>query len=280
MGRSEIHPSPEHAGKPLAGRTVLVTRAGAQAHGLATRIEAAGGHVVELPVIEIRPPKDFAAFDAAMRQIEKYDWVIFTSVNSVAPFLERLAIAGKTPAVLAAARVAAIGPETAKRLEAAGIRGALLPERYQAEGILESVPPASMRAKRVLIPRAAEAREVLPQTLRGWGAIVDVVVAYRTDLPDVDIAHVEDLLRRGAIDVITFTSSSTVRNFVALFGGRNLAEIAGRAVVACIGPITARTAAEAGSTSHIIAEEFTTAGLTRAMAEHFRKAPQSGRGAG
>jgi uroporphyrinogen III methyltransferase/synthase len=256
--------------RPLAGVTVLVTRAGAQAYGLVQQIESAGGCVVELPTIEIQPPEDFALFDAAIKEIETYDWLMFTSVNSVAPFLARLRHAGKGASAVAPLQIGAIGPETAKRLESAGIRASLIPARYQAEGILEAISPGAMAGKRVLIPRAAEAREVLPETLRAWGAVVDVVTAYRTGLPEVDVGPVEDLLRRGKIDVITFTSSSTVRNFVSLFKGRNLAAIVGKSILACIGPITARTVEEAGCRSAIVAEEFTTAGLTRAIVAHFR----------
>jgi uroporphyrinogen III methyltransferase / synthase len=256
--------------KPLAGVRVVITRAGAQASGLARQIELVGGAVVEFPTIEIQPPEDFAAFDAAIENIERYDWLIFTSVNSVAPFLARLRRSGKAPGALASTHVAAIGPETAQRLSSAGLTVSLVPERYQAEGILDAVKPELMKGKRVLIPRAAEAREVLPETLRSWGAAVDVVIAYRTALARADVAPLVDLLRRGGIDVITFTSSSTVKNFIRLFDGKNLAEIAGRSAIACIGPITARTVEECGGRPAIVAEEFTTAGLTRAIVAHFR----------
>jgi uroporphyrinogen III methyltransferase/synthase len=255
--------------KPLAGKKIVVTRAGAQAYGLVEQLEKAGGEVIELPTIEIQPPESYAPLDAALNEIERYDWLIFTSVNSVAPFLARLRSVGKTAATVNSLKVGAIGPETAKRLASAGITASLVPDRYQAEGILDAVKPETMKGKRVLIPRAAEAREILPQTLREWGATVDVVTAYRTALPNVDIAPLENLLRQRKVDVLTFTSSSTVKNFVTLFGGRNLAEIAGPCAIACIGPITARTVQELGGRPEIIAEEFTTAGLTRAIIAHF-----------
>ena len=256
--------------KPLAGKQIVVTRAGAQAYGLVEQLEKAGGKVIELPTIEIQSPESFARFDAAVKEIERYDWLIFTSVNSVAPFLARLRAGNKSTASVASIKVGAIGPETAKRLESAGITASLVPQRYQAEGILDAVKPEAMRGKRVLIPRAAEAREILPQTLRQWGATVDVVVAYRTALPNIDVGPVAELLRRRTIDVITFTSSSTVKNFVALFDGKALTEIAGESVIACIGPITARTAEEMGGRPGIVAKEFTTAGLTRAIIAYFR----------
>jgi len=255
--------------KPLAGKRIVVTRAGAQAYGLAEQIEKAGGEVIELPTIEIRQPENFAAFDAAIKNLEHYDWLIFTSVNSIAPFLERLRVGGKTVAAVYSLQVGAIGPETARRLASAGIRAALVPERYQAEGLLDAMQPEAMRGKRVLIPRAAEAREILPETLRAWGATVDVVVAYRTALPAVDIAPLAELLRQRKIDVITFTSSSTVKNFVRLFGGKSLAEITVGSAIACIGPITASTAEQAGRRPEIVAADFTINGLTGAIIAYF-----------
>jgi uroporphyrinogen III methyltransferase / synthase len=261
--------------KPLAGKRIIVTRAGAQAYGLVEQIGRAGGEVVELPTIEIQPPESFDAFDAAIGNVEQYDWLIFTSVNSVGPFLVRLRLGGKTAASISSLKVGAIGPETAKRLASAGITASLVPERYQAEGILDALKSETMSGKRVLIPRAAEAREILPETLRQWGAAVDVVIAYRTALPGIDVAPVAELLRQRKVDVITFTSSSTVKNFVRLFGDKNLAEIAGGSAIACIGPITASTVEQSGGRAEIVAEEFTTAGLTRAIIAHVRAKSRS-----
>lgn len=282
MVRSQTEQSRGAPEKPLAGKRIIVTRAGAQAHDLVEQIEMAGGGVVELPTIEIQPPESFAALDAAIKEIAQYDWVIFTSVNSVAPFLARLRLGGKDIFSLRAVKIGAIGPETAKRLGSAGITASLVPERYQAEGILEALKPESLRGKHILIPRADEAREVLPDTLRAWGAAVDVVTAYRTRLPRVDVAPVTEMLRRRQIDVITFTSSSTVRNFVRLFGDRSLDEIACGSALACIGPITAGTAQELGGRPAIVAEEFTIPGLVRAIIAHFhgrRETTDKGSGA-
>jgi uroporphyrinogen III methyltransferase/synthase len=269
MERNEKKSGGPSTEKPLAGKRIVVTRAGAQAYGLVEQIEKAGGEVIELPTIEIQPPDSFAAFDAAVKNLEQYDWLIFTSVNSIAPFLERLRLGGKTVEAVHSLQVGAIGPETAKRLASAGITAALVPERYQAEGILDAVKPEAMNGKRVLIPRAAEAREILPETLRAWGAMVDVVIAYRTALPNVDTAPLAELLRQRKIDVITFTSSSTVKNFVRLFGNKKLAEITAGSAIACIGPITASTVEQAGARPEIVAAEFTINGLTRAIIAHF-----------
>jgi uroporphyrinogen III methyltransferase / synthase len=255
---------------PLAGKRVVITRARRQAEALARSIEELGGAVTEFPTIEICPPESFVEFDAAIDKLDTYDWVIFTSVNSVEPFLNRLQLKGKGFAALSAHKVGAIGAETAKQLERARIHAALVPERYQAEGILDALSPEEIHEKRVLIPRAAEAREILPATLRKWGAVVDVIVAYRTEMPCIDVRPLAVLLSERKIDVITFTSSSTVRNFVRLFGGRNLGEIASGSTIACIGPITAATIEELGGRADIVADQFTVTDMLRAIVTHFQ----------
>lgn len=264
-----ISPGSSAEAQSLAGRRIVITRARAQAALLAQRIEALGGEIFEFPTIEIHLPSDFAAFDQAVAKIENYDWVIFTSVNSVAPFLARLRIANKNEKSLAPVNVGAIGPETAKALASAGIKAALVPARFQAEGILETLRPEMMRGKRVLIPRAAKAREILPDTLRLWGAHVDIVVAYRTVLPATDTAPLAQMIQERAVDAITFTSSSTVSHFVRLFQPRKLADIVGPTPIACIGPITEQTVKDLGGTAQIVAREFTMPGLVRALVEYF-----------
>ena len=268
------------AGKPLTGKRIVITRARAQAQNLVAQIESLGGEVVELPTIEIAPPDDFTAFDAAVARIETYHWLIFTSVNAVEPFLARLQHGGKSILSLAALKVGAIGPETANKLAAAGIEACLVPERFQAEGILDAFKPDDLKGKRVLIPRAAEAREVLPNTLREWGATVDVVTAYRTVLPVVDVAPFAELFRQRRVDVVAFTSSSTVKNFVRLFGDRSLGEITAASALACIGPITARTVEDLGGRADIVAVEFTISGLARAIVAFFQRDPKSNGGRG
>jgi len=255
--------------KPLAGRRIVVTRARKQSGGLAQRIEALGGEVIEFPTIEIQPATSFIDLDQAVRQINAYHWIIFTSVNSVEPFLDRLKLAGKAVVDLRQAKVAAIGAETAKRLTAAGIVVAIIPSRYQAEGILESLDPPALAGKRVLIPRAAKARDVLPATLRDWGATVDVVEAYRTVAPTFDAAVIREQFQNGSVDMITFTSSSTVSNFVQLCGGDSLAALVGAAAIASIGPITAKTIEESGGRVAVMAREFTIDGLISAMIDYF-----------
>lgn len=257
------------AEKALIGKSVIITRARKQAGSLAQRIEALGGEAIELPTIEIEAPKDFAAFDAALARIESYDWLIFTSVNGIDPLLARLTRLGKSVAALNHLKVAAVGAQTATSLAAAGISPALVPARYQSEGLLDALDAEAVRGKRVLIPQAAQARDLLPETLRHWGANVDVVEAYRTVAPVVDSSAIKRRLQAGEIDVVTFTSSSAVSNFVQLFDGARLASIVGKAAIACIGPITGKTVEECSGKVAITAREFTIDGLVAAIVDYF-----------
>jgi uroporphyrinogen III methyltransferase / synthase len=255
----------------LRGKRILVTRARSQALSLAQRIESLGGEVVEFPTIEIRPPESYGPLDQAIYQIANYDWLIFTSVNGVEQFLNRFEKLGKNIANLAGIEVGAIGPETARRLTAAQIEPTLVPKKYQAEGILDELISETVLGKRILIPRAAKARDILPETLRRWGARVDVVEAYQTVLPQVDVSALCRLLREGTIDMITFTSSSTATNFSVMLRDQDLPRLLSRAVIACIGPITKKTVEDLGMRPEIVSEEFTIPGLVRAMVDYFSR---------
>ena len=173
--------------KPLFGKRIVITRARSQAGQLARRIEELEGEVIYCPAIEIESPESCDALDRAIAVIQTYDWLIFTSVNGVERFLMRLQRLSGSLSKLTGTQIAAIGPQTAARLAREGLKQAIVPKRYLAEGILHVLTPDMMRGKRVLIPRAAKARDILPETLRAWGATVDVVDAYRTVVPDTDI---------------------------------------------------------------------------------------------
>jgi uroporphyrinogen III methyltransferase/synthase len=252
---------------PLSGKRIVITRA--QAGSLAQRIAALGGEVIEFPTIEIHPPADPIPLDDAIKNLNRYDWLMFTSANGVQRFLERLVHCHRNTSDLAFVKIAAIGPETAKRLQAAGVANCLVPANYQAEGLLDVLQPQAMRGTRVLIPRAAKAREILPETLRRWGAKVDVVEAYRTVIPKTDTTKLAAMLRQREVDMITFTSSSTVSNFVRLFGGQGLEKILGETPIACIGPITKTTVEELNGVAAVVAAEFTISGLVRTIVEYF-----------
>ena len=255
--------------RPLAGKRIVVTRARPQAGAFTRALEAVGAAVIEFPTIEIAPPKSYAPLDAAIAQLDSYDWIIFTSVNGVDYFSARLAHLRRT--LNGEIRAAAIGPETAKAVESLGVAPEIVPEEYRAEAILGKLKPEAMRGRKVLVPRAAEARDVLIRTLREWGAKVDVVEAYRTVAPTSDPAPLRAMLLRGDVDAVTFTSSSTVKNFTAIFTGDDLRGLLARSAVACIGPITQATAEEIGMRVDVVAEEYTIAGLTEAIVEYFEK---------
>ena len=263
----------------LRGKRILVTRARSQASSLVQGIESLGGEVIEFPTIEIRPPETYGPLDQAINQIGSYDWVIFTSVNGVEQFLNRFEKLGKNVADLAGVEVGAIGPETAKSLTAARIQASLVPKQYQAEGILEMLTPETLRGKRVLIPLAAQARDILPETLRQWGAEVDIAEAYQTVLPQADVSTLCRLFRQDGIDMITFTSSSTVSNFAALLRDQDLPRLLSGIVIACIGPITKRTVEDLGMRPEVVAEEFTIPGLVRAIIDYFSRTGSEGTGA-
>jgi uroporphyrinogen III methyltransferase/synthase len=256
------------AGRPLSGRRILITRPRAQAASLARLIEERGGEVVEFPVIEIVPPRTYERLDRAIEELACYQWVIFTSVNGVRFFLNRARDAKSGADVLQKIKIAAIGPETARELARHQLKVDLLPGEYRAEGILAGLDPLQVRGARVLLPRAAESREVLPETLRKWGADVDVVEAYRTVPVTQEASRLCVELASGRIDMVTFTSSSTVKAFVALLTGADKGLIS-RVRAACIGPVTRETAEQAGLQVDVVAREYTSLGLTQAIEEFY-----------
>ena len=257
--------------KPLFGRRIVITRAASQAGPFARAIEDLGGEAVEFPVIEIQPPESYDALDRAIRAVERYHWIIFTSVNGVSHFLARWQRLERDIRDLKGARIAAIGPETAKALESGYLRPELVPREYRAEAILEELRPEEVRGKRVLLARAAKARDILPNTLREWGAEVDVVEAYRTVPVEGDGSSLGVLLAEEKVDMVTFTSSSTVKYFAKLFSGEDVKALLGKVAVACIGPIAQQTAAEMGIRVDVVAREYTIPGLTQAIVEYFNR---------
>ena len=250
--------------RPLFGKTVLVTRSRPQASRMTEKLEGLGARVVELPAIRIDDPADgYEAVDAAISLIASYDWLIFTSVNGVDRFFDRLYAANKDARDLTKAHFAAIGKATATRLKHYGILADIVPKEYRAEGVIEALKNELAPGERVLIPRAQEAREILPESLREYGAIVDVAPVYETKEADVDAAEVKEMLAAGEIDFATFASSSTVRNLVKIIGDVSL--LAKTKVVA-IGPVTAETCGELGIKVAAMPEEYTIDALTNAVA--------------
>jgi uroporphyrinogen III methyltransferase/synthase len=250
---------------PLAGKRVVVTRAANQATALVTLLEASGAEVLVFPTIEIVDPEDFREVEGAIRDLDLYAWAVFTSTNAVDRFFARMAAADKDARHMSGLRVAAVGPATAAALGGHGIRPDFVPDEHVGEGVLEGLCVRGVgEGSRVLLPRAAEARELLPEELRARGVHVDVVPVYRT-LPGAGDPAVLERLRAGEVDAVTFTSSSTVRNFKTLTEGVDLSGMA----IACIGPVTAATARELGMDVAVEPEEYTVPALVEALGAYF-----------
>ena len=259
--------------RPLHGLRVVVTRARAQAGSLAARLAELGAEVIELPAIRTRPIESSPEIDAACKRIQAYGVVVLTSVNGVDCLFARLAERGRDArAITEDATVVAIGPATAERLLAHGVRADVVPERFVGEGILAALAGRSLIAVPVLVARAREARPELVDGLRALGAAVDEVALYETVREDVRPEAVEAAL--GA-DYLTFTSSSTVRNLLAVLDGDGRDRVAGMRVVS-IGPITSEAARAAGLTVHAEAREFTVDGLVAALLEDVRALEAAG----
>ena len=254
--------------KPLLDTRVLVGRARHQASALAAALRGFGAEVIEIPFIEIRPPRSYRPLDSALKRIGEYEWIILTSVNGVDAVASRLRHLRIKPEGLGSMNVAAIGPSTRDAAEKLGLKVTIVPERYVAESVVESLHD-QVEGRRVLVARAKVARDVIPRELRNIGATVDVVEAYETVVPTSSQrklrAVMSDPKRRP--NIITFTSSSTVRNFVRLLGVRRRpfpVELKGIRF-ASIGPVTSATLRELGLPVDIEAREFTIAGLLQAI---------------
>jgi len=264
--------------KPLFGKRVLVTRAREQAQTLTELLEAYGADVIQAPAIRIIPPQDWAPLDQAIDRLGQYHWLLFTSRNGVHFFLERLRARGKDLRELKGIKISAIGPGTAARLEEAGIKPDIVAAEFRAEGLVEALEGEDLVGASILLPRAEVARDVLPERLRKRGARVDVVTAYRTGKAPEVAGRVKRLMKERKIQVVTFTSSSTVTNLMEMLQGEDLKDLFDGVAVACIGPITAETVARFGLETHIMPEAYTIPALVEAIVKHFRQEnPSSGK---
>ncbi|MBZ5595824.1 MAG: uroporphyrinogen-III C-methyltransferase [Acidobacteriia bacterium] len=246
---------------PLTGKRIVVTRARDQARALGAKLRALGAAVVEMPTIEIVPAADCGPLDRAVRELDSYDWLIFTSANGVRCFVERLDRSGRDLRAIRA-RICAIGDATRGAIESLHLKVDLIGEEFVAEGLIEAFRSTDLQGKRVLLPRAAVARDVLPEGLRARGACVDVVEAYRTVVPEgVTRQAAEVFGGPRKIDWITFTSSSTVQNFMRIAG----VDVLSGVKVASIGPVTTATAKKLGIAVDAEASVYTTDGLVAAI---------------
>ena len=254
---------------PLFGKRVLVTRSRRQASVLCRLLADEGADVLEVPAIEIAPPEDYGGLDDAIHSMGSYQWVIFTSVNGVEAFFERLKAQEMDSRALGPVKVCAIGPATATALESYGIKADFVPRQFESSSIVKGLAHLGVRGAKVLLPQADIAHQYLVEELEGLGALVEKQTAYRTLAPQESRGMAHKALEAGKIDIVTFTSSSTVRNMLDLLdGGKALME---GMLIACIGPITAKTAREAGLKVDVVASSHTVEGLVHALKSHLTK---------
>lgn len=260
---------------PLTGRSIVVTRAAEQAVALAGALESFGADVLLMPVIAVAEPEDWGPVDEAIDSLGSYDWLVLTSRNGVDRFDGRLATRGLALASLADTRVAVVGSATAERLRECGVEPAVTPEEFNAEGLIEALRAAGVGpGTRVLVARAAEAREVLPDELRAAGCEVDVVEVYRlvTAAPPAGIV---ERLAAGDVDAVAFASGGTARRFAEILraAGRFPDEVLRSVVIASIGPVTTNALREMGLRADVEASESTAFSLAEALAAYFAKGP-------
>jgi uroporphyrinogen III methyltransferase/synthase len=255
--------------RSLQGKKILVTRARDQAGVFAEMLIDRGATVIEFPTIEVIPPATWEELDDAVKAIGTFQWVLFTSANAVHFFMKRFETLGIDVRILDGIHVCAVGPKTAESLQSRGIKVDLVPAEFKAEGALESFRNFEVKGRKFLIPRAKNAREIIPDKLKELGAEVTVVAAYENVKPAADMSRISSLFEKK-IDVITFTSSSTVRNFVEIVGQKEYKTLIQEVLLACIGPITARTLEEYGMKTDIMPREYTIPALVEAIAEYYK----------
>jgi len=238
--------------KPLIGKRILVTRAWEQSGEASGFLKELGAEVVAIPTIDFAPPTSFKGLDRAIERLSVYDWIIFTSANAVHFFMDRLAKRGKDLSDLYGIKLCAIGPKTTRTLGNYGLSVDVVPQEYMAEAIVKALGRKSIKGKRILLPRSKIAREVIPTELRSRGARVDVVEVYRTIVPKKGGDRIRFLLQEKKIHAITFTSSSTVKNFVEMVGKKKLPSLMKGVALASIGPVTAETMMKCGLVPHIV----------------------------
>ncbi len=255
--------------RPLFGKGVVITRPEAQAESFAALLREEGARAIHFPTIRIDPPASWAELDAALDRLAAYAWIIFTSANGVRFFMARLRERGGDLRDLQGIRLAVIGPATAGMLAEMGLRVDLVPEEYISEGVVQAFAGQDVRGKKILLPRAAEARDVIPAGLAQMGAQVDVITVYRTVPSGRRAEELLPLLAAGRVDVITFTSPSTVTSFLAIMGPEFTLPPAVK--IAAIGPVTAAAVKKAGLAVDIRQETYTIPGLVAGMRDFFTR---------
>ena len=255
--------------RPLLGRRIVVTRARQQASDMVRRLRDLGADCLEAPTIEVVPPQSWEPLDNAILRLKTFDWIVFTSVNGVEFFFRRLAARGLDTRALGHLKTAAIGPATAARMRSQGLGSDIVPATYRAESVVEAFADQAMAGRRVMLPRAKEARPVLPEELTRMGAQVEEIPAYETIQAPGGLQSLIDALQEGRVDMVTFTSSSTVRNLHGLLPEKQRDALMQGVAIASIGPITSETARKLGFNVDVTAGEFTIEGLCEAIKQFY-----------
>ncbi len=263
--------------RPLFSKRLVVTRTREQASELVSLLENHGAECVEFPTISLQPVDSYEVLDNALAEFDTYDWVLFTSMNAVDYFFSRLFEQGMDVRDLKGPWIGAVGRVTAEALASRGIKADLLPEKFTGDGLAESLIAKGVQDQKILIPRALKARESLPETLQAGGAVVTVAPVYQNVLPGSSVgedlkANLQESLLAKSIDMVTFTSSSTVKNFVTLLDCQSPGELAGLLdgiAVAAIGPITAQTAEKYGLKVDVQPEEYTIPAMVDSIIRYF-----------
>jgi uroporphyrinogen-III synthase len=253
----------------LTNKRILITRTRHQASDLAAQLEALGATPILIPTIEIIPPETYAPLDTALATLDTYDWLIFTSANAVEVFAERINRKSRSTTHPKFPRIAVIGPATATAVQGIGLSADLIPPKYIAESLAEAFKPYAPNSRMLLI-RAEQARDILPEALTAAGATVTIANAYRNQIPPESIPALQQLFSAPATcpDAITFTSASTARNLIALLEAADLT-LPPTVTLASIGPVTSQTLRDLGHSPTIEASEPTIPALVQSLLDHF-----------
>lgn len=254
---------------PLFGKRIAVTRSREQASALVERLSELGADCIECPTIRIEPVKDNSRLESAIKNLKSYDWLIFTSVNGVVCFFDTLFKAGFDSRALGGLKTAVIGPATCEKLFSFGIKADVVPESYVAESVIEAFRSEDVKGKRFLLPRARDARSVLPEQLVEMGGTVDEIITYEAVEDKSGASEIISMLEKSEIDMVTFTSSSTVTNFAKMFSEGRFEELMRDVKIASIGPITSDTAVTLGLEVDIEADVYTIPGLCDAILKYY-----------
>ena len=261
---------PDKGHKPLDGKKIVITRPVEQSDEFAAILSRLGGEPVKFPVIAIAPPDSWDAVDKAVFNLERYSWIIFTSVNGVESFIGRLIELEKDiHKALSDVKICTVGLKTADAVEGYGLRVDFIPEEFRGEAIVEGFKEIGVKGEKILLPRAQTGREILPEELNKMGMKVDVVPVYKIIRPEVDTSWFKMMLNKKEIDVVTFTSGSCVRNFIELLGSGEYKILLSGVKIACISPVTADSVRKHGLKADIVPERYTIEDLAGAIGRYY-----------